>query len=145
MGVREAIEKANSILPGIPAPEDEEDPRWQAILKIAHYLDDEPDEIWDFVARWGRHPQEDLRSAIATCLLEHLLELHFEAIFPRVSHIVKEDRLFADTFTRCWKLGQADLPENSTRFDALMDWARSTRICSDDESSSSTPPPPNSP
>ncbi len=36
-----AIEKANSLLPGTPAP-DGEDPRWQAILEVGHYIESNP-------------------------------------------------------------------------------------------------------
>jgi len=68
---------------------------------------------------WGANQDADLRAAIATCLLEHLLEHHFELIFPRVERRVSVDKLFADTFTRCAKFGQSDLPENARRFDAL--------------------------
>jgi hypothetical protein len=31
--------------------------------------------VRDFARKWGQHAQQDLRMAIATLLLEHLLEL----------------------------------------------------------------------
>jgi hypothetical protein len=127
MSLQDCIRRADSILPGIPAPEGEEDPRWQAILEIENYVETNPEEIWPFVVRWGSHPQEDLRNAIATCLLEHLLEIHFELIFPRVREAAEADALFADTFCRCWKLGQAEAPSNSERFDALRSLCESRR------------------
>jgi hypothetical protein len=121
MTVKQAIERADEILPGVVAPEGEEDLRWQRIIEIGTYIESDPEPIWDFVARWGGYRDEDLRSALATCLLEHLLEHHFDLIFPRVQELVENDRYFADTFTRCWKLGQAELASNARRFDQLRE------------------------
>src|SRR5437879_5589174 len=115
--VREAIRRAQTLLPGEPAPEGESDPRWQAIIDVEEYVPTEPEAVWEFVQTWGAHPQEDLRDAIACLLLEDLLEHHFQLIFPRVEERVLRDRLFADTFSRCWKLGQTEEPLNSAQFD----------------------------
>lgn len=127
MTVIELIRDAEAILPGTPAPDGDEDPRWQAIIAIGEHVESHPEEVWRFVARWGASTQADLRDAVATCLLEHLLEHHFESIFPRVQELAETDRMFADTFSRCWKFGQAELPENATRFDELRVWCKSRR------------------
>lgn len=119
-----AIEYANSILPGSPASEGQEDARWQAVLRIADYIESDPEPVWNFVRQWGSCPEEDVRDAIACCLLEHLLEVHFVLLFPRVEKSVKEDPLFADTFTRCWKLGQAKDGVHSEHFDQLKAWCK---------------------
>jgi len=37
----------------------------------------------------------------------------------RVEARANSDPLFADTFKRCWRLGQAELPANAVRFDEL--------------------------
>lgn len=115
-----SIQFANSILPGIPI-EKSPDPRWQAIIAVGEYIRTEPDSVWQFTLRWADHPQEDLRDAIATCLLEHLLEYHFEKYFPLVEEISSKNLLFADTFLRCWQFGQSEEPANAARFDALQD------------------------
>ena len=120
MTVVEAISEANAILPGIAAREDARDPRWQAIIAVAEFVESDPEPVWAFVARWGTHCDGDLRAAIATCLLEHLLEHHFALVFPRVEDLVRRDPSFSDTFRRCWKFGQSRLPENSARYDRLM-------------------------
>lgn len=125
MSVKELIRDADALLPGTPAPEGAEDPRWQAIIAIGEHVETHPEEVWSFVARWGISVQEDLRSSIATCLLEHLLEHHFESIFPRVQRLAEADRMFADTFARCWKFGQAEWPGNARRFDTLHTWCTS--------------------
>ena len=119
MLAQSVIAHAESLLPGSATPPGTLDPRWQAIIGIGDLIDSYPEDVWAFVARWGEHSQEDLRDAIATCLLEHLLEHHFALVFPRVRDLAMENRLFADTLLRCWKLGQALSPGNSEGFDRL--------------------------
>jgi hypothetical protein len=77
MTVHDAIAAAERILPGDAAPDNAKDPRWQAIIEIGHFVSAEPEAIWPFVLKWGSYEDEDLRTAIATCLLEHLMEFHF--------------------------------------------------------------------
>lgn len=120
MSVTEAIQRANALLPGEPAPEGREDPRWQAIIEVGKYIETSPDAVWQFARRWASHPQEDLRDAIACCLLEHLLEHHFPLILPRIEQAIVEDRLFADTFCRCRKFGLTETREHSEAFDRLQ-------------------------
>ena len=79
----------------------------------------QPEAVWEFTHRWGKHSQADLRVAVATCLLEHLLEHHFELLFPRVRRAAVESPRFANTFEMCWQLGQAKRSENAARFDRL--------------------------
>lgn len=118
--VKNAIRRAGRILPGTPAPEGKEDPRWQAIIAVGYFVETQPEEVWTFVQRWGRHPNPDLRAAIATCLLEHLLEYHFDLIFPRVEREARTSKRFGDTLKRCWKFGQAKKPQNAAKIDRLL-------------------------
>jgi hypothetical protein len=120
MTVEEAIQRANEILPGQEAPEGETDPRWEAIIAVGNFIEANPEEVWRFAHQWGQHVDEDLRTAIGTCLLEHLLESHFDLLFPRVEIAVKSSPEFADAFSRSWKFGQASEPSNQVRFDKLM-------------------------
>ena len=122
--VHDAIAAAERLLPGIPAPDGESDPRWQAIIEVEEFLPSNPNEIWPFIRRWGSHEDDDLRAAIATCLLEHLLEDHFEIFFTKVEQAVKDSPLFADTFLRCGRFGQAKEPANTARFTQLTRLAR---------------------
>lgn len=119
MSAQEAICEAELLLPGEPK-EEGIDPRWQAIIRVSEYLKSEPEPIWAFIRRWASHPQEDLRAAIATCLLEHLLEYHFAAYFPQVEQAALTDPLFADTFLKCWPFGESKEPSNVERFKALQ-------------------------
>jgi hypothetical protein len=124
MSVNKAIDNAEAILPGQQAAEGEEDPRWQAIIAIGRFVEADPEPVWSFVERWGAHPDDDLRSAIATCVLEHLLEHHFDLIFPRIDRLARSNASFADTVSRCWRLGRSELPENAARLQRLVQCVR---------------------
>jgi hypothetical protein len=126
--VREAVCAADVLLPGEPA-DGGQDPRWQAIIAVGQYITSEPEAVWAFVQRWGGHPREDLRDAVATCLLEHLLEYHFTVYFPRVRALALAEPLFGDTFLRCWQLGQSREPGNSERFEVLSEALWERRRC----------------
>ena len=124
VSVAAVIEHAHAVLPGSPAAEGQQDARWQAIFRVGDYIETDPDPVWEFVRRWGSCPDEDVRDAIACCLLEHLLQFHFALIFPRVERAVKEDSLFADTFSRWWKFGQAESGANADQFEELKAWCK---------------------
>ena len=118
--VGDAIAKAEAVLPGRAAPDGETDPRWQAIIRVAEFIETDPEAVWPFIKRWGGHPDEDLRMAVATCLLEHLLEHHFDDFIARVEDRARADALFAGTVGTGWKLGQAEEPRRAARFDRLI-------------------------
>ena len=120
MSVSAAIRKAERLLPGRAARKGSEDPRWQAIIEVGEFVKQEPEEVWRFARRWGANEQEDVRNAIATCILEHLLEHHFELLLERITTAAKEDARFLDTLRRCWRFGQAEIPENAKRLDRLL-------------------------
>ena len=124
--VDEAIRRATAVLPGRSASVENEDPRWEAIIEVGHYIESNPEEVWQFISTWGGHSQEDIRNAIACVLLEHLLEFHFDLIFPRVEAAVESNVLFSDMFCRCWRFGQSELPTNAIKFDTLQEQCRNT-------------------
>lgn len=127
MSIHDAIQRAEAILPGEPAADDEIDPRWQAIIAIGEYAETEPQPVWEFTQKWGSHPQEDLRAAIATCLLEELPECHFAAYFPDVERISVSGPLFAKMFLIC-RFGQAQEPKSAVRFERLAKRLRSAKL-----------------
>ena len=120
MSAQEAIAEAERLLPGVAAPEGEKDPRWQAIIHLAGFIETDSDAIWQFIQRWGCHEDRDLRSAVATCLLEHLLEHRFVDYFPKVEQLARAHSLFADTLLMCWEFGQALEPQNAALLDRLQ-------------------------
>jgi hypothetical protein len=118
--VTDAIERANRILPGAAAPDGEIDPRWQAIIAVAEYLESDPEPVWEFVMQWGVYPDSDLQAGIATCILEHLLEHHFDLVFPRVAELARVNPNFANTVRFCWSFGQAEAPRSQRALKALL-------------------------
>ncbi len=91
MSAWEAIAEVEATLPGEAAPDGEVDPRWQGLIRIADFIQDQPDAVWEFILRWGSHQDKDLRAAVATTLLEHLLERHFGIFFPKVETAVQNN------------------------------------------------------
>jgi hypothetical protein len=126
MNVQEALVKAEQLLPGVPEPDGTEDPRWQAIIQLGNFVEHEPETIWPFVLKWGSHEDDDVRAAIATCLLEHLLEYHFDLLFARVEEAARANVWFARTTALCGKFGDAGEPERAVRFDNLLTDLRNT-------------------
>jgi hypothetical protein len=120
VAVRRAIARAECILPGVPAPQGKRDARWQAVIRVGEYIESQPEAVWRSTLRWGKHARADVRTAVATCLLEHLLEYHFELIFPRVRRTALQSVRFASTFSQCWWFGQATRPQNAARVERLM-------------------------
>jgi hypothetical protein len=52
MTVQEAIARAEAVLPGHVAPEGESDPRWQAVIAVAEFIESDPEAEWSFALRW---------------------------------------------------------------------------------------------
>ena len=116
----EAIAAAETLLPGQASGERERDPRWQAIIEVAEFIPSHPDEVWKFAARWGCSEDPDLRAAIGTCLVEHLLERHFELVFPRVEKLARADRRFAATLGLCWEFGHSSARPHAAKLRQLQ-------------------------
>ena len=123
MTAQEAIRQAEVLLPGVMAPEGETDPRWQAIIAIADFIESEPLAVWEFTERWGAYEDDDLQSAVATCLLEHLMEHHFELLFPRIEAAARASPVFMRTLAMCWKFGQSTHPANAAKIDKVIEEA----------------------
>jgi hypothetical protein len=103
----------------------DENRRWQAAIKLGEYVESRPAAIWPLVVKYGSYRNSDVRMAIATCVLEHILEHHFNTYFRKVKQIVDSgNHNFADTLTSCWKFGQSELPTNAKRLDKLIEEIR---------------------
>lgn len=94
--------------------------RWQAAIALGDFAASEPERIWQLVLKHGSRRCADVRMAIATCVLEHILEHHFDAFFPRVAEAARSNRWFWDTAQSCWLMGDAELPQNAATWDRLM-------------------------
>ena len=119
MSVHEAIDAANRLLAGTTV-EAGLDPRWQAIIDVEDYVETNPTEVWNFAAIWGCSSDPGLQAAVATCLVEHLLEHHFEQVFPQAATLGRSNPQFAKTLWLCWRFGEAETSANAKVFDALL-------------------------
>src|SRR5688500_1993059 len=77
--------------------------RWQAAIALGEFAESNPEFIWPLVVKHGSRRHADVRMAIATCVLEHILEHHFNRFFPRVQMLARLNRWFYDTFQSCWQ------------------------------------------
>lgn len=83
--------------------------RWQATIVVGEFIESHPAEVWEVVCEHGDSPDEDMRDAMATCLLEHLLEYHFDWVLPKLrERITIGHRMLADTLHRCWPMGDVE-------------------------------------
>ena len=115
ISVKRAIANAERILPGVPAVEGKRDRRWQAIICVGQFIQTHPEEVWTFTRKWAKHPQWDLRAAIACCLLEHLIEEHFDLLFPKVEAECRTSPRFASTYRICCAYVRRSLPQHEAR------------------------------
>lgn len=117
--VDEAIAQANAVLPHVAAPESELDLRWQAIIGVGEFIESDPLPVWQFTRRWAPGADADLQDALATCLLEHLLQHHFVLIFPLLDQAARDDRSIAELVVRCWAFGEGNEPAHVQAFEKL--------------------------
>ena len=92
---------------------------YQSLFRVADHIPELPLQVWAFTAKWGCHDDREIRIAVAVCVLEHLLELHFDRCLPLVADLALTNSHFADTFLGCSQFGQAELPHNQTKWDNL--------------------------
>ena len=77
--------------------------RWQALILVSFGIEREPELVWDVIEAEGGSRDEDMRTGVATVLLEDLLDEHFEKYFPLVrERVLSGDEHFADTVSGCW-------------------------------------------
>lgn len=95
--------------------------RWEAASQLAEYINDSPSDVWRLVLEHGSSDDEDMRSAIATCVLEHLLESFFDPYFHLLElEVGGGNRNLMETLKLCWKLGESEHSVNSARWDELI-------------------------
>ena len=84
------------------------DCRWQALIIVGESVESNPAAVWEIICQHGDSPDEDMRTGVATVLLEHLLEYHFDDYFPRLQERIEAgSEMLRDTASRCWAFGQA--------------------------------------
>lgn len=117
--LKKAIQRADRLLPGRPTGAGKIDPRWQAIIRVGEFIESNPQSVSEFSIKWAKRARGfDLRAAIYCCLIEHLLEHHFDIVLPLFREAALKNARVADYFYpfKPWfKFGQAELPKNIAR------------------------------
>ena len=81
--------------------------RWQAAIVIGESIEADPDAVWRIVLEHGDSQDQDMRSAMACVLLEHLLARDFERYFSLLrDEVAKGRRRFLDTLGICFFFGE---------------------------------------
>src|SRR6185369_15327244 len=119
-----------SEVPPLPALEairrqlvsDSENDRWAGAADLGEYAFARPEQAWPLVVEFGSSSVEDTRAAIATCVLEHILEHHFDTYFPLLVSEIEQrnNHSLADTLSFCSKFGQAREFSRATLWDSLL-------------------------
>jgi hypothetical protein len=91
---------------------------WKGAAKLSEVVFGGPERIWNTVVKYGSQENEELQRAIALCVLEHILERHFDEYFPKIRQVfLAGNRHFRRTFLMCGKFGQACERSNSCMWD----------------------------
>ena len=121
-GVDRAIAAAERVLPGHEMKYGD-CPRWKSIIAVGDYIPSDPIPVCDFAMKWARRRGRDLQAALHCCLIEHLLEYHFDLVFPRMRKAARENARIAEGFIDLWQspfqFGQATDPKNVARLRRL--------------------------
>jgi hypothetical protein len=86
------------------------DVRWQALIVIGEYIATgfRNEEIWSVIVRFCGM-DDDMQDALATVLLEHLLEHDFDSTLDRIRDAPPEKLSpVLDLVQRCWRFGQSE-------------------------------------
>jgi hypothetical protein len=114
--LRRAIARAERLLPGRPVPRGLRDPRWQAIIRVGNFIETHPVEVCEFALKWMRRARGfDLPAALYCCLVEHLLEHHFDIVLPMFRKGAFANARVAQYFYPYrphFQFGQARTPKN---------------------------------
>jgi hypothetical protein len=99
--------------------------RWKAAAELSEFVQSAPSLLWPRVLKYGLSEDDDLRQAVATCIVEHVLEYHFGRYFPRLEHeVLMGNQNLGQTFLLCSKFGQSTEAENSRKWENLASKVR---------------------
>lgn len=92
--------------------------RWQSLLILGYYAESHPAELWPIVAKWGCDRRDDVRMGVSVCVLENILEHHFDPYFEKSLELINlGNRRFASTLRSCWISHSAIPPRLRKRFE----------------------------
>jgi len=76
--------------------------RWQAMIVVGEFIEDRPHDVWRIVEQYGCSPDQDMRAAVATVLLEHLIEHGGDEAHQKAQGLAMRSELLANTLRMCW-------------------------------------------
>ena len=75
--------------------------RWQALILIGEFTESRAEAVWRIAEKYGLDENEDMRAAVATVLLEHLIA-HHAKYRRRAEKLAGTDERFRQTLDMCW-------------------------------------------
>ncbi len=83
--------------------------RWRALVLAGWYIDEFPSKVWPFVVKYGAVPNKDIRMGVACCLLEHVLQYHYDTYLPETEKLLFTDKNHIYTLRSCLCFGEEEL------------------------------------
>lgn len=98
--------------------------RWRTFLLVGEYIRDFPSKVWPFIVKYGAVPNKDIRNGVASCLLEHILEYHYDKYLPEVEKLLFSNKNYIYIFKGSFFFGDEEFrQEFESRKTALIEKA----------------------
>ena len=102
--------------------EEPTDKIWQESIALNENISDSPNEVWQtIVEALDLTKNGDTIAAIATCLLEHLLEQDFTWFGSVAERVQRGDDKLLYALSVCSKFGESTKAENSSRWNRMLE------------------------
>ena len=94
--------------------------RWQALILIGESIEAAPAAVWKVIKKYGRWPDSDMRAAVGTVLLEHLIAERPKDMLRKLRAELRDgEDLLRDTLAHCWQLST-----DHATWDSIQDLVR---------------------
>jgi hypothetical protein len=95
---------------------------WSACAVLSYFVDRFPGQLFELIRAVVTGSSDDQRTALATCLLEHLLERNFDEIVKSIAEERNAQLRFdlADVLSRCWPCGEAKRSAKWQKLETLL-------------------------
>jgi len=95
---------------------------WLAATVLSYFVEKYPAQLLRIIRSVAQDSSDDQRTALAKCILEHLMENHFDDVINMVSQETDAELRYAlvDILARCWPFGEAEKKSNWERVESLV-------------------------